>query len=225
MSESSHKSDSRSSSRQHTSHLLNLLRGKTNGGEVCIEPVRKPVSELPPNSPTPRDPQNERHHVQVDQAVLAPASIGRSIPSVGERLQNVKGQLSRLLVHADKLAELNRIIIAYLPPHFHGHVTLATLTPDCWIIHTDSSAWLTRMRYVLPSLQRQLSDHLQTEVPRLKVRVRPVADFVRKPAPVRRLTVSDEAVATLEVAARNLNDPRLSMAMQRLADHARKRVA
>ena len=229
MSESSRKPDSRLSSRQHTSHLLNLLRGKTDAaGEVSVDggrtPVRKTVSDV---SPKPRKTSEARGETQAaaDQRESVPAPKGRPIPSVGERLQNAKGQLSRLLAQADKLAELNRIMNAYLPPHFQGHATIAGLTPEHWIIHTDSSAWSTRLRYVLPSLQRQLSDHLQTEIPRLKVRVRPATDVVCKPTPVRRLTVSDETVATLEVAARNLNDPRLSMAMQRLAEHARKRVA
>ena len=224
MSEPSRKPDSRSSSRQHTSHLLDLLRGKTDGAEARTDAARKPVSG---SLPKPVRTAVVRSEIppRAGQDDLPPVPSGRPIPSVGEQLGNAKGQLSRLLAQADKLAELNRIMNAYLPPHFQGHATLAVLTPDCWIVHTDSSAWSTRLRYVLPSLQRQLSDHLQTEVPRLKVRVRPAADLLRKPTPVRRLTVSDETVATLEVAARNLSDPRLSMAMQRLAEHARKRVA
>lgn len=145
------------------------------------------------------------------------------MPSIGEHLVQAKGQLGRLLAQADELVRLNRLLHGYLPPQFRGHALLAALYPDAWIIQTDSSTWATRLRYALPNLHRQLSDHLGREIPKLRIRIRPPQTGPL--GPPRRLTVTPETAATLETAAHNVSDPRLSMAMKRLAEHARKRVA
>jgi hypothetical protein len=144
---------------------------------------------------------------------------------ISERLRRSHGRLGRLLTHANELAQINRVMHAFLPSHLREYANLVACHPDAWIIHTESAAWATRLRYVLPTLRQQLADHLACEVPKLRLRIRPKNARPDRSASIRRMTVSDQAAEVLEGAANDVNDTRLSSAMKRLAQHARQRVA
>ena len=226
MSEQAPENDSSPSPQQRTAQLLTMLRGGVKPAEMMQEHAMTPriaarrttrqvVSERKSAADQSAQTQMIKHDVKHD----------RHLRTVADRLQNSKGQLARLLAHADRLTQLNRIIQTYLPPHFQGHIRLAVLESDGWIIHADSAAWTTRLRYALPNLQRQLTDHLKAEVPRLKVRTKPIIEHTQRKRQPRRMTVTGESASVLEGAARSLGDTRLSSAMMRLAEHARQRVA
>ncbi|MDX1606017.1 MAG: DciA family protein, partial [Candidatus Competibacterales bacterium] len=98
------------------------------------------------------------------------------------------------------------------------HAKLTSLTPQHWIVETESAAWATRLRYVLPSLQSQIAAELKQSVPPLKLQVRPP---VAEPSlPARRPRLTRTGAEALEGAARNVSDERLGDALRRLAQHA-----
>jgi hypothetical protein len=139
--------------------------------------------------------------------------------SIGDRLRHPKARLARLLEKATRLAEINRIFRAYLPPHLRPHASIATLGAEAWTVHTDSPAWATRLRYCLQTLQRQLSDELGFAVPKLRLRIVPTSVEPQLPPP-RRLELSRQAGNLLSEAANSLQDQELSKALKRLARHA-----
>jgi hypothetical protein len=148
----------------------------------------------------------------------------RQIPSISEHLRRPqKGRLAKLLAQTDRLQHINHVFRAYLPPHLHEHATITTLSAKNWVVQTDSSAWATRLRYVLPSLQQQLSDHLKTEVPPLTIRIKP-AEVVAVEAEPRRMVITQETASLLEGAARDLNDSRLGSALLRLSRRIAEQV-
>lgn len=139
--------------------------------------------------------------------------------SAAECLRRPKGRLSGVIAHSDRLIRLNRLLRAYLPPHLREHARIVVITPEVWIIQTESSAWATRLRYLLPALQQQLSAELKQPVPEFKLRIEPP----REPPPAeppRRLTLTEQNARVLEGAAQNLSDERLGAALRRLARHA-----
>lgn len=149
------------------------------------------------------------------------SKVTQPIPSVSEHLRRPKGPLAKLLAQTDKLQHINRIFKAYLPPHLHGHAMIATMSAKQWVVQTDSSAWATRLRYVLPSLREQLADHLKKEVPPLSVRIIPYGTVQRIEEP-RRISLTEENAQLLEGTARDLNDQRLGSALLRLSRHVGK---
>jgi hypothetical protein len=142
-----------------------------------------------------------------------------ALRSIGDRLRHPKARLAKLLEKATYLAEINRIFRAYLPLHLRPHARIVTLDAEAWTVQTDSPAWATRLRYCLPTLQRQLSDELTFAVPRLRVRIAPTS-VEPPPPPPRRLELSRQAGNVLSEAANSLQDPELSNALKRLARHA-----
>lgn len=137
-------------------------------------------------------------------------------------LQHSSGRFAELLSQIQRLHRLNQLLRAFLPPHLQDHVTLARLDSDAWVVQTDSSAWQTRLRYLLPSLQQPLSEKLGFAVPPPQIRIVP-PEAPPKPPPVRRMTMTEKTVQTLEEEARRFSDPRLSAAVRRLAEHGRQR--
>lgn len=141
--------------------------------------------------------------------------------SIGEHLQQPRTRLARLLAHAEELIDINRIMLAYLPTHLRDHASLVNVDQDGWTLQTDSPAWATRLRYCIPTLQRQLSDHMGISVPPLRIRIVPPALEARAPPP-RRLRLSTQAANVLEKAASNLSDRQLSEALLRLTKHGKR---
>jgi hypothetical protein len=126
-----------------------------------------------------------------------------------------------LLAQVQRLNQLNQILRAFLPPYLHDHVTLARLDSEGWVVQTDSPAWAARLRYILPNLRQPLGEKLGIEVPPPQIRIAPPE--VPSPPPSRRMIITDNTVKTLEEAAQQFSDPRLSAAVMRLAEHARQR--
>lgn len=158
-----------------------------------------------------------------DSAFKSTRSRSRnSMQTIGQHLQRPKGRLAYLVAQSDRLARINRAFLAYLPPHLHDHAALVALSDDAWIIQTDSPAWATRLRYVLPSLRNQLAEFLGADVPPLNIRIKPAA--AKSAPPQRRVTLTHENAALIEGAAQAVEDDRLGAALLRLARHAGQRA-
>lgn len=145
-----------------------------------------------------------------------------SMTSVQDCLRRPKGRLAQLVAQTDRLARVNRAFRAYLPPHLHDHARLSQLSSQNWVVQTESAVWATRLRYALPSLRQQLSEHLGYEVPNLVVKVKPAGNGQNN-APPRRMKLTEESANFLEGAAEGVSDQRLGAALMRLAQHAKQR--
>ncbi len=221
MSEPIKTSGSPQDAKQHTRHMLELLRGARAGGSIPQSEASSPSTPTSRSRP-PSPPPQEDTSWNTD---LPPAQPHKTpFTSVGKHLQRKKsGRLGKIMSHTRQLAEFNTLFLAYLPPNFRDHATLAQMDSESWVVQTDSSAWATRLRYSLPNIRQQLGQQVGIKLPAPKIRiVPPDADLPEQPPP-RRISVTDEMVNALESAARDLNDPRLGAAMMRLADHARRR--
>lgn len=225
--------DARAIARQHTAHLLKMLRGH---GPAEPQPASPPVLPTPDppadriaetpiiysGIPTPtRKPRKtaDTNSGEDDASlnVRQPAKP-RPLRPVGETLFHQKGVLGELMERAENLVKLTRIFRAYLPPHLHDHATLIRLDAEEWVVHTDSSSWATRLRYALHNIREILGQQLGIELPKPYIRVVPPEVPVRKPRPPMKLTKRSAKV--LEVAARNQSDERLSAALRKLAARA-----
>lgn len=136
--------------------------------------------------------------------------------SVAECLQQPAGRLAAVVAQGERLARLNRLLQALLPPHLQAYARFKSLSPQVWIVQTDSAARATRLRYVLPGLRQQLEAELKQPVPDLKLHVEPPV-AARSPAPPRRLTLNESNADLLKSTADSIKDERLGAALLRLA--------
>ena len=215
MAQFSNKTDSRSVAQKHTMRLREMLRGRLAQGPPGPAKEQDSGAKSPP----------PRHSAAAPGANLKDTTSHRARKStlltVGEHLQQPRTHLARLLAHVEELIDINRIMLAYLPTHLRDHVSLVNVDQDGWTLQTDSPAWATRLRYCIPTLQRQLSDHMGIPVPPLRIRIVPPALEARA-SPPRRLRLSTQAANVLEKAAGNLSDRQLSEALLRLTKHGKR---
>lgn len=163
----------------------------------------------------------------------APAATARgqrssssSMSPIGNHLRRPKGRLAQLIAQTDRLSHINKVFLAYLPNHLHGHAKITSTSADYWLVQTDSSAWASRLRYLLPQLQQQLSEQFGNSVPPLKLRVQPPAgDIDSASAAQRRMEMTEKSAALLTGAAQDVSDQKLGAALRRLAGNAARQRA
>ena len=155
--------------------------------------------------------------VTPDESTATPSRArSAGMCAAAEFLGQPKGRLAAIMEQGKRIAHLNRLLNALLPSYLQNQVSLQSVSPQQWILQTESAAWATRLRYVLPGLRQQLEAELKKPVPELKLRIEPRAD---KPPtrPQRRLTLSASAAELLKSTARNIKDEKLGAALLRLA--------
>jgi len=88
------------------------------------------------------------------------------------------------------------------------------------LVHIDSTAWATRLRYQSPQLLRCLHRHPSlAQLRRIEIRVTPLAQPASSsPQPA---TLSAANAAIIDSTADSLSDPNLRTALKRLARRGR----
>lgn len=217
-------SDARQTARQHTAQLKKMLQGKASASNAEVDhPPGHPQAVRPPRQ---RDSLASRDHTTPDPATpLKSSSPPKRNPlaAATDHLRQPGSRVAKLVRQTKRLSELNRIFQAFLPSYLHAHAFLAKLDEESWVVQTDSSAWATRLRYLLPNLRRPLGEHLGMPIPPARIRIAPPAVPLPPPAPARRMHITESTAQLLEGAARDLPDRKLSAVMLRLAAHARQR--
>ena len=210
---------------QHTNRLREILQGALATKVTATTPKPPTVSRQPTvnlavaeSTPPPTPPTEEA------RTVTRPATAGsRQLMVMEQCLRRPRSRVAQLVAKTQRLAQFNQILQAFLPPHLQEHATLAKLDAKDWVVQTDSSAWATRLRYVLPNLRPQLEKQLGISIPPPRIRIAPPAIPAPAQPPPRRLTVTNATVNMLETTADNLADEGLGAAMRRLAEHAKQR--
>jgi hypothetical protein len=214
----------RSLARQYTARLREILRSPAVPQEVPQARLAEPSGSRPlpqaaqvPQSKTP---------------ALPPAASSGPIERSGTGthhfsimaycLRRPRSRVAQLVAKAQRLAHVNQVLRTFLPPHVQEHAVLVRMEPKAWVVQTDSSAWATRLRYLLPNLRQQLAKQLAMPVPALRIRIVPAALPPPSPPPARRLSLTEATANGLEQAARGLADKRLGAAILRLAKHGRQ---
>jgi hypothetical protein len=91
--------------------------------------------------------------------------------SCGNLLKGAGGELGYLIEHSNRLERLSRMVGDRLPPALEQHCRLANVTQQTLILHVDSPAWASKLRYYCPQLLAdlcQLPDFVQVNDIRIK---------------------------------------------------------
>lgn len=108
-------------------------------------------------------------------------------------------------------------IRAGLPDEVAAHCRGAVVAGDTLTLYVDAPAWATRLRFLAPSLLRQLAA-TDPQVRHCLIRVLPPGELPRSARlPERPARVSESASLTVHSAAAATDSPGLAAALRRLA--------
>ena len=129
------------------------------------------------------------------------------------------GRLQDLLAKAQQLSDMNRALHQHIGVPLQSHCQIADMTSDTVVLHADSPAWSSRLRYRVPDVLEFLQQYpwLQ-DAPRVQIRVRPPDRDIPSKAE-KRLTLSAAASELIQSAAYATSDGDLREALLRLSRH------
>lgn len=144
---------------------------------------------------------------------------------VGELLDNTEGRLQHLLARAKALQRLTHKARQYLPAQLAPHCLVANIRGNCLILHTDTAARASLLRYHLPTLIKCLQQHQGLRsLGRASIKVRPHPRQPPANPAGQRSKLSQGNASLLRQVASGTRDPYLKAAFLRLAHRANTRV-
>ncbi len=135
-------------------------------------------------------------------------------------LGQFKGRTRGMLKKSERLAALNLELRRSLPAPMGQHAALVSAEPELAVIHADSAAWRSRLRYQLPLIREVLARQLGIRSQRIHIGVQ--ARTQRLARAPRRMEISEQAAAGISRAADAMDDPQLSATLRKLAARAAK---
>lgn len=140
---------------------------------------------------------------------------------IGELLDNTEGRLQHLLARAKALQQLTHKVHQYLPAQLAPHCSIANIRGNCLILHTDTAARASLLRYHLPALIKHLQQHQELRsLGRASIKVRPHPRQPSASPAGQRAKLSQANVSLLRQVAKGTSDPCLKAAFLRLAHRA-----
>jgi len=129
-------------------------------------------------------------------------------------------ELTALIRHARRVEHLSLLARRHLGAPLGDHCRAANLRDGILVLHADSSAWATRLRYELPALLEFFRQQGQPELRSIRIKVVPT-DWAPPQAPRARARPRLSAAASelLRDVASTTQDPDIRDALLRLAKH------
>lgn len=137
--------------------------------------------------------------------------------TISQVLNQSESGLTRMLTRAQVLHGLTLDLRSIVDEPLKQHLYVANIRGNTAVIATDSTAWLTHIRY----LSSLILEHLQQKnglenLKNIEFKVQPfLASYSSDPA--YSVELSAESAQSLRKKANEINDPQLSSALLRLA--------
>jgi len=140
--------------------------------------------------------------------------------SVRSAFQWLEGSIDPCLIsRMSDLATLSIWLESQLPSPLNQECHLINLRGSTLVIGAFSPVWAARVRFQCPRLLATIERELPFVVRKIQVKVLP-AKPQQKQGTYRAMKMTSDAARLLLQTARNLDHPRLSAALSRLAAHA-----
>jgi len=138
--------------------------------------------------------------------------------SVSALLARGSGALHALVRHADLLRRVENVLARSLGTPVGRHFRVASTRDGVLVLHADSPAWSTKLRYLAPRIIEIVNRHRGLEaIEAVRVRVRPERP---EPTPKRRRNrLSPSSARLIENVARETENRELRRVLLALARH------
>lgn len=142
---------------------------------------------------------------------------------LGSLFNDKNSELGRLCQHTVFLNEVEQSLLRFLDSTLRAHCKIANYHNGTIVLHCDSPAWSTKLRYHTPAIL----DHLKTQcgldtLKTVRIRVKPAAGISASVKPGRRLTLSSSSSTLLTQVADATTDDDLRLSLLRIARHSHK---
>jgi hypothetical protein len=136
-------------------------------------------------------------------------------------LKNDRDSLCLLLKKAQTNQQIESKLKTKLDPSFSKHFTLANINNDVAVLHAHSSAWATRLRYIIPQLLNIFTNDLGLKTIKT-VRIK-LASPPPKPASssMSRPILSKASSETITQTAHNIEDVELRAILLKISSYFR----
>jgi len=146
---------------------------------------------------------------------------------VSRLLTTSNGDLKSLLEQAHHLQALTRVLREAIDPILSEHITIANIRENTAIVTADTPAWLSKIRYMAPTILATLQQSGLTELRKIQFKVQPpidplAPDHVDNEQKKRHAVLSSASSKVLESAASGVHDPGLANALRRLSKQKNK---
>lgn len=143
-----------------------------------------------------------------------------SLLAPGNRRNDTGRQLGELCRHAEFLVELEKKLLSRLPENLQAHCRIANYANDTLVLHTDSAAWASKLRYatsiILDIMRQQCGfETLKT----VRIRVKPESGPGPETAPV--TTDASATAGLIRQVANTITDQDLRNSLLKIARHYR----
>ncbi|MFV2059808.1 MAG: DUF721 domain-containing protein [Gammaproteobacteria bacterium] len=135
-------------------------------------------------------------------------------------LSNSSDELERLITRAVAISHLNTRLHSILDNTLKNHCNIANFTDGKLILLTDSPAWISRLRYQIPSLLTHLQQLPEFQgLIQIKLRIQP--KYVEpKTRQLRREPISKIAASCLMTLADSVEEVELATVLRQLASRS-----
>jgi len=136
-------------------------------------------------------------------------------------LSGSRDELERLITHAVEISHLNAKLHSIIDKSLKNHCVTANFSDGILVLLTDSPAWISRLRYQIPSLLNQLQQLPEfTGLIQIKLRIQP--KYVeRKKRHLHREPISAIAASCLSTLADSVEDNDLETVLRQLASRSK----
>jgi len=135
-------------------------------------------------------------------------------------LSGSSDELERLITRAVAISHLNTRLHSILDNTLKNHCNIANFSDGELILLTDSPAWISRLRYQIPSLLKHLQQLPEFNgLIQIKLRIQP--KYVeRKKRQLHREPISKVAAGCLSTLADSVQDKELETVLRQLASRS-----
>ena len=139
-----------------------------------------------------------------------------SVKKLNKLLFDEPSSIQNLVKKAQTIQQTGQKLQSLLEPELQNRFILANINQDVAVLHTQSSAWATRLRYHIPVILNILNQQLGLEnIKTVRIKITPV--LTEKVSPKRKQTLSSETANYLAQVAEGYSDSRLRDALLRIS--------
>lgn len=135
---------------------------------------------------------------------------------ISKLLKSKKKFSQPVLDRVEKLRKLDKILKKILPSPLNQHCRVANFRGKTLVLATDSPSWKSNLRFLAPTLAKQLDHELPIPVEKIEILVESrQAEKKQHNRPKARL--SEESASLIASVADSMDDPRLKKALLNLS--------
>lgn len=125
----------------------------------------------------------------------------------------------KLCAHADFLGNLQTRLGHFLEPPLNSHFIVANCINGILVLHADSAAWATKLRYNTPAILAYMQN--TCDLPALKtIRIKVIPASKRtQDTTVKPLSISSVSASFINQVAASMPDDELRLSLLKLAKH------